>query len=104
MKDASWINIHNFGGTDVCKPVIEVRTMGGYGARWSAVWKENVFTPEENTFRGFLEPQMGETGEALYKSHYHSFLKRTETVAMQNQTLLKCARFVNIDLGLINNR
>ena len=58
MKDASWINIHNFGGTDVCKPVIEVRTMGGYGARWSAVWKENLFTPEENTFRGFLEPQM----------------------------------------------
>lgn len=53
MKDASWINIHNFGGTDVCKPVIEVRTMGGYGARWSAVWKENVLHRKRIRFEDF---------------------------------------------------
>ena len=68
IKHASWINIHNFGGmTEVGRPVIEVRTMEGYGARWSAVWTKNMFTPEEITFRGFLEPQMEDGHEKRWR-------------------------------------
>lgn len=66
IQDASWINIHNFGGTDASQPVIEVRTMEGYGARWSAVWKD-AFTPEQIAFRGFVEPQMEDGHEKRWR-------------------------------------
>jgi len=58
VSQAAWINIHCFGGVQESRPVIEVRTERGYGARWSAVWRESLFSPEEVEFRGFLEPQM----------------------------------------------
>ena len=55
MKEAVWINIHAFGGIDEQRPVMEVRTMEGYGARWCAVWDEE---PDDVRFRGFLEPNV----------------------------------------------
>lgn len=58
VSQAAWVNIHCFGGIEESRPVIEVRTDRGYGARWSAVWRESLFSPEEVEFRGFLEPQM----------------------------------------------
>lgn len=67
IREAEWINIHNFGGTEVNRPVIEVRTDEGYGARWSAVWKNDAFTPEEVSFRGFLEPQMEDGHEQRWR-------------------------------------
>lgn len=57
IEDAEWINIHMFGGVEASRPVIEVRTVDGYGARWSAVWND-AFRVDEILFRGFLEPQM----------------------------------------------
>ncbi len=58
LSQAAWINIHCFGGVHESRPVIEVRTERGYGARWSAVWRDSLISPEEVEFRGFLEPQM----------------------------------------------
>ena len=58
IQHAAWINIHCFGALDNSRPVVEVRTMDGYGARWSAIWRKNAFFPEDVEFRGFLEPQM----------------------------------------------
>lgn len=55
IQNAAWINIHNFGGTVATRPVIEVRTEEGYGARWSALWID-AFNPVDVSFRGFLEP------------------------------------------------
>lgn len=60
LRDAVWVNIHEFGGS--AEPVLEVRVEEGYGARWSlgddfvndAANKVN----EAVVFRGFLEPQM----------------------------------------------
>lgn len=56
LKDAVWINIHIFGGAE--SPVIEVRNIQGYGARWSCNWSNSPYNPIEVKFRGFLEPQM----------------------------------------------
>jgi hypothetical protein len=60
LRDATWVNIHAFGGTGA--PALEVRIASGYGARWSAEWIQNnpddPFLPINVTFRGFLEPQM----------------------------------------------
>lgn len=56
ISEGAWINVHAFGGVDETRPVVEVRTVEGYGARWSAVWPENAFSPEDVRFRGFLEP------------------------------------------------
>lgn len=58
IDEAAWINIHAFGGVDESQPVMEVRTAEGYGARWSAVWRDTAFNAEDVQFRGFLEPQM----------------------------------------------
>ncbi|KAL7480900.1 hypothetical protein ACHAW6_006559 [Cyclotella cf. meneghiniana] len=66
LREASWINIHHFGGTETSRPVIEVRTMEGYGARWSAAWTD-AFTPEQIIFRGFLEPQMVDGHEKRWR-------------------------------------
>ncbi|KAL3784199.1 hypothetical protein HJC23_001398 [Cyclotella cryptica] len=66
LREASWINIHHFGGTETCRPIIEVRTIEGYGARWSARWKD-AFTPDEVIFRGFLEPQMVDGHEKRWR-------------------------------------
>lgn len=57
IAEAAWVNIHMFGGADATRPILEVRTQEGYGARWSAVWKD-AFTPVDVAFRGFLEPHM----------------------------------------------
>ena len=64
IREASWINIHLFGTTT--RPVIEVRTIEGYGARWSAVWKD-AFTTQQITFRGFLEPHMEDGHEKRWR-------------------------------------
>jgi hypothetical protein len=66
LREASWINIHHFGGIETSRPVIEVRTVEGYGARWSAVWAD-AFTPEQIIFRGFLEPQMADGHEKRWR-------------------------------------
>ena len=59
LEDASWINIHTFGGMEGT-PVLEVRIGSGHGARWTGVWEvpEANRLPTKVTFRGFLEPQM----------------------------------------------
>ena len=64
IKEAAWVNIHLFGTTT--RPVIEVRTMEGYGARWSALWAD-AFTPKHVTFRGFLEPHMEDGHEKRWR-------------------------------------
>ena len=46
LDGATWLNIHMLPH-DV--PVVEVRVLDGYGARWGA---------DGGDFRGFLEPQM----------------------------------------------
>lgn len=56
LEDASWINIHLLPHN---LKVIEVRGVGGYGARWSH---------DGMDFRGFLEPQM-EDGHATGWKH-----------------------------------
>ena len=58
LADAVWINIHVFGGVQT--PVVEVRNILGYGARWEADWslKGCPEQPVDVVFRGFLEPQM----------------------------------------------
>lgn len=66
IQKAAWINIHNFGGTEASRPVVEVRTDEGYGARWSALWID-AFTPVDVTFRGFLEPQMEDGHEKRWR-------------------------------------
>jgi len=58
IDEAMWMNVHCFGGIDESNPVLEIRTYEGYGARWSAIWNSDVFSPVEVEFRGFLEPQM----------------------------------------------
>ena len=58
INEAMWMNIHCFGGIDESNPVMEIRTYEGYGARWSGIWKSNVFSPVDVEFRGFLEPQV----------------------------------------------
>lgn len=58
LREAVWINIHTFAGTDG-KPSLEVRVQAGYGARWVADWT-NPLHPTDIEFRGFLEPQMAE--------------------------------------------
>ena len=78
IREAAWINIHAFGGVDETKPVVEVRTAEGYGARWSARWKK-THSPEDAQFRGFLEPTMdvdmhhdGGTDELLVSSGFEA--------------------------------
>lgn len=58
IDEAMWVNIHCFGGIDESNPVVEIRTYGGYGARWSGVWDSDVFSLVDVEFRGFLEPQV----------------------------------------------
>mmetsp|Transcript_34977 Transcript_34977/g.73802 ORF Transcript_34977/g.73802 Transcript_34977/m.73802 type:complete len:367 (-) Transcript_34977:119-1219(-) len=67
IREAAWINIHAFGGVDDTRPVMEIRTVEGYGARWSAVWKKNAFSPEDILFRGFLEPNMDDGHENRWR-------------------------------------
>ena len=50
LHEACWINIHIFGGATA--PVLEVRVISGYGARWAANWKDNLIDPSAVTFRG----------------------------------------------------
>eukprot|EP00977_Amphora_coffeiformis_P017698 scaffold5869_cov165-Amphora_coffeaeformis.AAC.7 len=57
LQEATWINIHTFGGTGG-KPSLEVRVASGYGARWTADWSKDPANPTGVEFRGFLEPQM----------------------------------------------
>lgn len=67
ISEAAWINIHCFGGVNETRPVMEVRTADGYGARWSAVWTKDAFSPEDVEFRGFLEPQMDDGHQQSWK-------------------------------------
>jgi hypothetical protein len=46
LRDAAWLNIHMLPHNKV---MFEVRTLNGYGVRWSL---------PQVKFRGFLEPQM----------------------------------------------
>jgi len=59
LTEATWINIHQFGGVNQ-PPVLEVRVASGYGARWTAAWSTGGESshPSNVVFRGFLEPQM----------------------------------------------
>ena len=66
IREAAWINIHAFGGVDETRPVVEVRTAEGYGARWSARWKK-THSPEDVQFRGFLEPTMDDGHESRWR-------------------------------------
>lgn len=69
IQQAAWINVHVFGG--VKKPVLEVRTKEGYGARWcidnSIEQKEIGKEKEKIKFRGFLEPQMHDGFEKQWR-------------------------------------
>uniref|UniRef100_A0A7S3PVJ2 Uncharacterized protein n=1 Tax=Chaetoceros debilis TaxID=122233 RepID=A0A7S3PVJ2_9STRA len=66
LNDAVWINIHIFGGA--ASPVIELRNLQGYGARWSCNWSGSPYNhPNEVKFRGFLEPQMLDGHEHKWK-------------------------------------
>lgn len=56
MKNAAWINIHTFGGTDG-DLFLEIRVEAGYGARWKVTWSDTSICSAV-AFRGFLEPQM----------------------------------------------
>jgi len=92
LRDAVWMNVHQFGGT--VEPVLEVRVQEGYGARWSlgsntSASSNSKHDPDDGiagncvdpvdevdkknkdqtvVFRGFLEPQM-EDGHALKWRH-----------------------------------
>ncbi|KAL7548681.1 hypothetical protein ACHAWF_011960 [Thalassiosira exigua] len=67
IREAAWINIHAFGGVDDARPVVEVRTVEGYGARWSAEWNKDAFSPEGVRFRGFLEPNQPDGHEHRWR-------------------------------------
>ena len=67
IKEAAWINIHAFGGVDDARPVVEVRVEEGYGARWSAVWTTDAFTPTDIQFRGFLKPNSEDGHESRWR-------------------------------------
>ena len=95
IQDATWINIHTFGGRDYDTdgPVVEIRVSEGYGARWQTVRRATTSTTSNNTslvlpqqqqqqiynndndkekpsilqFRGFLEPQMEDGHEKKWR-------------------------------------
>ena len=65
FDQAAWINIHTFGGREPLEPVIEIRVVEGYGARWTADWSTSL--PNNLRFRGFLEPQMRDGHEKRWR-------------------------------------
>ncbi|XP_071490914.1 uncharacterized protein [Diadema antillarum] len=55
LNDVGWLNIHQLPHA---LPILEVRNIEGYGARWS---------PDGREFRGFLEPPMVAGWETGYR-------------------------------------
>ncbi|XP_041473846.1 uncharacterized protein LOC121422734 [Lytechinus variegatus] len=55
LNEVGWLNIHQLPHA---LPILEVRNIDGYGARWS---------PDGTEFRGFLEPPMIAGWETGYK-------------------------------------
>lgn len=74
LREAIWVNIHTFGGMNE-QPVLEIRVMSGYGARWACEYSsssgdnKNQLLPTSVVFRGFLEPQM-ENGHLVKWRHH----------------------------------